>query len=126
MHFVYVKVPLRHMDRPALDALHLALEDALAAAGAGSLVGWGTSVPTPTSSLNDPHAFHRMDLDLADLQAALGVVRDTLMQRELPPGTELHYTAEGTAVQMSLAQGVWSPPVPRATPCRPLASRSQA
>lgn len=116
MHFVYIKVPLRDMDRPALDALHQALEEALAAAGAGALIGWGTSVPTPTSRLNDPMAFHRVDLDLADLEGALALVRDTLTQRALPSGTELHYTAQGAELQMAWTQDGWSMPAPRSMP----------
>lgn len=113
MHFVYVKVPLWGTTDPASDALHRALEQELETAGVGSLVGWGTSLPSAGATERDPGSFHRVDIEIRELEAGLRVLREALATLKSPLGTELHFTAEGTAWQQSLSEGGWSDQVPR-------------
>jgi hypothetical protein len=113
MHFVYIKVPLQGTSDQTWDAMHLALEHELTAAGVGSLIGWGTSVPTVGAATDDPGSFHRIDIELQALEHGLKVLRETLASMKSPPGTELHFTAQGSPLQQSLSENGWGAEVPR-------------
>lgn len=119
MHFVYVKVPLHSPLGRALDALHQALQRELDASRAGALVSWGTSLPSPGAAEGAPGSFHRIDVELLDLDLGLRVLREALLTLGAPWGTELHFTAEGAALQQSLSEAVWSARVPSTGTHRP-------
>lgn len=120
MHFVYVKVPLRGLAKQALDALHQALESALETSATGSLLSWGTSVPSAGASESDPGSFHRVDIELHDdLEAGLQVLREVLPRLSAAHGTELHFTVHGAALQQTLSEAGWGAQVARAGSHRP-------
>lgn len=119
MHFVYIKVPLHRPPGSALDALHEALQRALDASGAGALVSWGTSLPSPGAAEGAPGSFHRIDVELLDLEAGLHVLREALLPVQGASGTELHFTAEGAALQQSLSAAGWGGRVPSTGTHRP-------
>jgi len=119
MHFVYVKVPLRGLAKQALDALHQALESALETSATGSLLSWGTSVPSAGASESDPGSFHRVDIELHDQEAGLQVLREVLPRLSAAHGTELHFTVHGAALQQTLSEAGWGAQVARAGSHRP-------
>lgn len=108
MHFVYLKVPLASALGRAPERLHDAIEQDLVAAGAGSVLSWGTSLPSVDASEHDPGAFHRVDLGLRQLDAGLEALRARLLAMDAPDGTELHFTESGEALQQVVARGRWS------------------
>ncbi len=113
MPFIYVKIPLQGRGRALSDALlHERLELALAEHRAGTLLGWGASMdlaPPGADAALRP-AFHRIDIEAAgDPLQARAVLRDCLAALEVPPGSELHYTQDGAAVQqLFLGAAGWS------------------
>jgi hypothetical protein len=126
MHFVYVKVPLRGLAKHALDALHQALQTALETSATGSLLSWGTSVPAAGAREDDPGSFHRIDIELDDLEAGLQVLREALPSLHAAPGTELHFTAQGAALQQVLSEAGWGARGPRAGSHRPRPQSGEA
>lgn len=114
MSFVYMKIPLRHASGEAADALHRALDRALSASGLGTLLGWGTSLPSANAREDDPDAFHRIDVTLRDA-GDLDAFRALLPALALPDGTRLHFSASGVAMQQTLGGGDWG----RAAPSEP-------
>ena len=127
MHFVYLKIPMppkagRHTEGPH-SALDQSLDQALARAGLGSVLGWGTSVSPDAAGAGLAPAFHRVDIEVSDLPAALELLRAALRHLQAPPRTELHYTHNGQALQQDLGPEGWgdSHPTTAATARRPRA-----
>ena len=128
MHFVYLKIPMppragRHAEGPHA-ALDQSLDQALSRAGLGSVLGWGTSM---SQGAGPAPAFHRVDIEVADLPAALELLRTALRHLQAPPQTELHYTQGGQALQQDLGPDGWgaSHPTTAATARRPRAGSTR-
>ena len=119
MQFFYVKIPLDPAAPQApglLPGLHQTLETALTARQAGSLLGWGDSVELgPSAGAGLRPSFHRIDVEVGDHPAlARALLRDTLAGCAVPPGTELHYSLDGQALQEVYRGGAagWGDPQP--------------
>ncbi|KFN49518.1 hypothetical protein [Arenimonas composti] len=106
MFFAYLKVPLAQASGEAADALHRTLDGELAATGAGTLLGWGTSLPSADAREDDPGCFHRIDIGLRE-PAALEALRPALLGLGLAEGTRLHFNVDGVAMHQTLAGDGW-------------------
>lgn len=107
MDFVYIKLPRLRSSPEREHEVHAALESALAGQALGSLVGWGTSVEPATRGGTSLPEFHRIDIEVADVQAALPTLKATLAALDIPPRSELHYTVEGEALQEEFGRDGW-------------------
>jgi hypothetical protein len=112
MHFVYVKVPLGRPRGRAFDALHHALQRELDSTETGSIVSWGASLPSAGAAEGDPGSFHRIDVELRELDSGLQLLREVLLNLKVSHGTELHFTVHGEALQQSLSSVGWGPRIP--------------
>jgi hypothetical protein len=91
MLFLYLKIPSTDDTADAHRAVHESLEQALADAGLGTLLGWGASLGEP-GARGRPTRFHRIDVEVGDLAAARALLQRALLSLGLAPGAELHYT----------------------------------
>ncbi|BAL93925.1 hypothetical protein [Rubrivivax gelatinosus] len=115
MEFLYLKIPSADEAADAHHALHAALEQALAEAGLGTLLGWGGSLGEAGRNGGRALRFHRIDVEVAELAPARVLLQQTLATLGVAPGTELHYSvARRARVDVYGASG-W---VPRALPAR--------
>ncbi|CAM3643297.1 hypothetical protein [Roseateles saccharophilus] len=105
--FVYAKIPLRPGAAEHMDEVHEAVEQALAARSAGTLIGWGRSV----SNAGDAVMHHRLDIEVDGQARGLAVLKEALAGLGVPDGTELHYTVDGEALQIVRAGASWAEPV---------------
>lgn len=111
VNFVYLKIPMppkagRH-EPAAHAALDQALDRALTDAGLGALLGWGTSLAPDGQGGGLEPAFHRVDIEVSDLPAALDLLRVLLLRLQAPAQTELHYTLQGQPLQQDLGPQGW-------------------
>jgi len=113
MEFLYLKIPSTDEPADAHHALHAALEQALADAGLGSLLGWGGSLGEAGRGGERPLRFHRIDVEVAELAPARVLLQRTLATLGVAPGTELHYSVARRARVDVLGASGW---VPRAQP----------
>lgn len=93
--FVYVRIPVA---RHAADPLHLReerIDQALQAEGLGTVVGWGDSLGERHANGKRAATFMRVDISVSDLPRALALLHALLPALEAPPGTEIHYHADG-------------------------------
>ncbi|ODV02032.1 MAG: hypothetical protein ABT20_15200 [Rubrivivax sp. SCN 70-15] len=113
MHFVYVKVPVV-ADSDARDRrLHEGIEAELVAHGLGTVLGWGGSLSDPRRDGSRALGFHRIDIEVVDLEAATALLKRVLPALGAPPGTEIHSTpASGPRTEVCAASGwrVAAPP----------------
>ncbi|MBZ8141102.1 hypothetical protein CLD22_14465 [Rubrivivax gelatinosus] len=97
MDFLYVKIPTAEESADAHHTMHEALERALAEAGLGTLLGWGSSLGEAGEAGLRPLRFHRIDVEVAELDAARALLQRTLAVLGAAPGTELHYNVSRRA-----------------------------
>jgi hypothetical protein len=108
VEFVYLKIP-ESADAPLREQrLHAALEAALAGQHLGGLLGWGASIENAGRGPRWKTAFHRIDIEVADLPTALAVLKSSLASLDTPRGTELHYTLHGRPLQEEYGPDGWS------------------
>ena len=89
-------------------AVHAALEGALAEQGLGTLLGWGASIADQPEARRLTAAFHRIDIEVSDLDRALALLREQLAALAVPAGTEVHYRVRGAAMQEDYGECGWS------------------
>jgi len=63
--------------------------------GLGSVVGWGDSLGERHANGKRAATFMRVDISVSDLPRALALLHALLPALEAPPGTEIHYHADG-------------------------------
>lgn len=105
--FVYIKLPRRQRSPTQEHDVHAALESALAEHRLGTLIGWGASVEHGPGGNKSLPEFHRVDIEVSDLRAALPVLRATLVTLPTPYRSELHYTIGGEALQEEYGPNGW-------------------
>jgi hypothetical protein len=112
MYFLYVKVPLQGEFAFRQDRLHEAVDAALTGQGAGALVSWGSSLDELGERGHRAPKYHRLDLEASDPTVAREALRGVLSGLDVPLGTEIHFTLDGSAQQEVLGASGWSPPRP--------------
>lgn len=113
MHFVYVKVPVATDSDLRDRRLHEGIEAELVAHRLGSVLGWGGSLSDPRRDGGRALGFHRIDIEIGDLDAATALLRRVLPALGAPAGTEIHSTpAAGPRTEIYAASGwhVAAPP----------------
>lgn len=108
VEFVYLRIPASGDLALREHQLHAALESALTERALGSLVGWGASIERLTGGRRLSPKFHRVDIEVTHLDAALAVLRQRLEAVGAPFQTELHYTVHGRALQQEYSIDGWS------------------
>ena len=112
MNFFYVKLPVGPRLEGSEQIFHDGLESALTVHHLGCVLGWGDSLSCANAS-EPPHlAFHRVDIEVTDIEPAVSLLRSTLVALEAPTGTEIHYTIDGAALQDIASSDGW-----RTEPC---------
>jgi hypothetical protein len=92
MRFVYVKVPVAAHEEVRDRRLHEGIEAELVAQGLGSVLGWGASLSDPRRDGSRVPGFHRIDIEVGDLDAATALLKRVLPALGAPVGTEIHST----------------------------------
>ena len=106
MHFVYVKVPVAAHEEARDRRLHEGIEAELVAHGLGAVLGWGGSLSDPRRDGSRALGFHRIDIEVVDLDAATALLRRVLPALGAPAGTEIHSTpATGPRTEVFAASG---------------------
>ena len=83
------------------------IDQALRAKGVGTVVGWGDSLGEGRVGKARRVAYTRVDLDVADVEAARAELQVVLAAIEVPAGTEIHYNRDGTSVADIYAPPQW-------------------
>lgn len=96
MAFLYLKIPTAADAADTHHRVHEALDRALADAGLGTLLGWGASLGEPADG-GRPLRFHRIDVEVAELDAARALLQRTLDAIGAAAGAELHYAKDRVA-----------------------------
>lgn len=88
--FMYVKVPIPK--RAFYDmARDEAIDHLLRDKGLGAVIGWGDSLGERLPDGSRPAAFHRIDIEVSDLDLARALLHQAIPALDLPSGTEIHY-----------------------------------
>ena len=105
--FMMVKIPVV----ADVDDLYHQREDridkALKAKGVGTVIGWGDSLGEGGAGRTRRVAYTRVDLDVADVEAARAELQVVLTAIEAPAGTEIHYSRDGASVADIYAPPQW-------------------
>lgn len=107
MDFFYVKLPWSEALAARERQIHEALELALQAGSAGTLLGWGRSLGE-----DGQVGYQRIDIEVSAPARAGPALRQALVALGAPAGTELHYTVAGAALQEDYGLAGWSAPHP--------------
>lgn len=110
MDFIYIKIPVSETLASQAHTLHEALETALAAESAGAVIGWGASLEGVPDGRPARVAFHRIDIEAAQVDRARAVLRQALSAFGVAPGSELHFTQAGAQMLEVLGVQGWGPP----------------
>ncbi len=89
--FIYLKIPVVGGQESADHSLDEAIDQALQQRGLGTVLGWGSSLGNRRANGSRPVAFHRIDMEVHDLQAARAGLHQVLPLLDVPAGTEAHY-----------------------------------
>jgi len=97
--FVYVKIqdsvgPLDRGDKYGDDLQELLTDD-----GVGEITGGGSQLGDNNPDGTPTIAFCGIDIDAADRDAVVALLRERLPSLGAPEGTEIHYTARGAKLQ---------------------------
>lgn len=110
--FLFVKIPV---SRRTVDPLHLReheLDQALRAAGVGTVVGWGDSLGAARSDGKRIAAFIRIDITAADLDAVRTALHTLLPALGSPANTQIHYSLGGRHCMDLATQTGWQLTLP--------------
>lgn len=105
--FVYVRIPT---GTPQDDEFHRRedrIDEALKARRTGTVIGWGDSLDDPRAAGRRRVAYHRIDIEVADLAVARTQLHELLPALGAPVGTEIHYDLGGRALQDLYADAGW-------------------
>lgn len=108
MFFFYVKLPVGANVNEREHVFHDGLESALMTHQLGTVLGWGDSWSHKDISQPTRLAFHRIDIEISDVQPALVLIQQTLLALDAPLGTEIHYTVDGVAMQDTSSSSGWT------------------
>ncbi len=108
MHFVYVKLPVEAASARREYAWHEGLESALTQHDLGSLIGWGASLAAIPPGPSARVAFHRIDIEVVELAAALALLQRSLVALAAPVGTQIHHGTGAAARQLVWGSTGWT------------------
>jgi hypothetical protein len=105
--FVYVKIqdsvgPLERGDKYEDE-----LQELLTDRGLGEITGGGSQLGEDNPDGTPTIAFCGLDIDAADRDAVVALLRERLPSLGAPAGTEVHYTASGAKLQDVLRRTGW-------------------
>jgi hypothetical protein len=111
--FVYVVIPEAIGPIGRGEKYEDPLEEALSAAGLGSISGGGSQLSDERPDGTRVVESCGVDVNVADLGKALDLLRARLPSLGAPAGTELEYTREGVMLRDRLGADGWSIALPR-------------
>lgn len=111
---MFVKIPLgRRTVRDPVHQREEQMDQALRAAGAGLVLGWGDSLGAPRADGTRLAAFMRIDISASPpLENARALLRDLLPALEVPLGTEIHFPQGGSRAMDLLTDAGWQTDLP--------------
>ena len=83
------------------------------AAQLGNISGGGSQLDDPYPDGRPRVEFCGIDVDVTDRDRARVLLMEELVKLQAPPGTELHYTKDGSKLLDRYADGAWSEALPR-------------
>ncbi|WP_431274977.1 hypothetical protein ACQ858_00660 [Variovorax ureilyticus] len=83
------------------------IDQALKAKSLGTVIGWGDSLGEVRAGGSPRVAYTRVDLDVANVEAARVALQEVLAAIGTPAGTEIHYTRDGASVADVYAPPEW-------------------
>ncbi|MGZ8251925.1 MAG: hypothetical protein ACXW1P_05970 [Methylophilaceae bacterium] len=104
--FLYVKIPTGNTE-PDLkwnEGVDLALQEH----GIGTVLGWGSSMGKELPDGSTPIEFHRIDIEVTNLSAALVLLQTVLVHFNVPSGTEIHYKKDQKNLQDVYINSCWT------------------
>ena len=106
--FVYVKIPGDIEPLARGERFEDPLDEALKAANLGHVSGGGSQMDAPYPDGSPRVEFCGIDVDVVELEAALAMMRQKLVELSAPEGTELHYTTDAGPLLDSLGGTTWT------------------
>jgi hypothetical protein len=88
--FIYVKIPARDGADGEDRSLDDSIDEALRQRGLGAVLGWGSSLGEAKADGSRPVAFHRIDIQVDDLESARSSLHEVLAAIGVPARTEIH------------------------------------
>ncbi|MGE5491828.1 MAG: hypothetical protein ACM31P_11165 [Actinomycetota bacterium] len=121
--FVYVKIPIVRGTEGLYPARDEILDQRIREMGVGSVIGWGDSLGERPLGCSRPVAYHRIDVEVSDLEQGRAALRDILASLEVPAGTEINFSRGGVKVQDVYSPSGWlmDQPTPTFAPFAPKA-----
>ena len=110
--FIYVNIP-GHIEPIERGQIEDRIEPLLREASLGEISGGGSQLGDARPDGTRPIEFGGIDIDTTDRNAALELLRSLLPTLEVPAGTELHYTRQGTRLLDRYAANGWELELPR-------------
>lgn len=111
--FIYVKIPGDIQPLARAERFEEPLQAVLEQTGLGNISGGGSQLDDPYPDGRPRVEFCGIDVEVADRDKARALLMDTLVELDAPPGTELHYTRDGTKLLDRFAEGSWKEALPR-------------
>ena len=105
--FIYVKIPSANTTDAGLRRYQAGIDDALLAQGLGAVIGWGSSMGEENRGGHRELAFHRIDIEVDDVDRARPLLRQALTVLAAPAGSELHYSVGAVRYQDVLSGTDW-------------------
>lgn len=105
--FIYVKIPSANTSPIELRGYDAGLDDALLAHKLGTVIGWGDSMSEENPRGHRELVFHRIDIEVEDVEHARPLLRQALSTLGAPAGSELHYSLGAARHQDVLADTGW-------------------
>jgi hypothetical protein len=111
--FIYVMLPGDIQPIARGERFEDPLEKILQDQRLGTISGGGSQMDDPYPDGRPRVAFCGLDVEVTDRDAALPVIRSSLVSLSAPTGTELHYTAGTDKLLDRLGDGGWQTHLPR-------------
>ena len=100
--FIYVKIPSSLGPLVRGDRYEDELHELLSVRGLGEITGGGSPLGEDDPDGTPTIAFCGLDIDAADRDGAVALLRERLPSLGAPAGTEIHYTSNGALLQDEL------------------------
>lgn len=84
-----------------------AIDQILRDKGLGSVIGWGDSLGERLPDGSRPAAYHRIDIEVSNLDLARALLQQAIPALGLPHGTEIHYKVGQRRLQDVFAASGW-------------------
>ena len=111
--FIYVKIPGDIQPLVRGERFEDPLQAALEVAGLGNISGGGSQLDNAYPDGRPKVEFCGLDIDVTDRDRARAFLMNKLVELQVPPGTEVHYTASGSRLLDRYIDGSWQEAIPR-------------